>query len=179
MNNHINEVNKMTFAELRNELANCSDPVKQYIIRNLMMLRYKQHLENKELERNLKKKYQKSQIKKIKRKLEKKYRNKSVNNPLTNSDFIEPEETREEEDDNTNNNNNMYNGTKINEYIKDRTNNNLMNRLHNDIEINKMKDDNIYKSSKSNKKNNNDFVSPFSNDGSDDKYASFDNAFKI
>ena len=48
-------MNNMTFGELRNELANCDNPVRQRIIRNLMYIRYKQHLEKKQKIQQLKK----------------------------------------------------------------------------------------------------------------------------
>ena len=59
----------------------------------------------------------------------------------------------------------------IKEYGRDKTNNNLMRRLSNDIDINKIKDD-IQKKDVSR-----DFVPPFANN-LDDQYASFNEAFK-
>ena len=54
--NKIDQINHMTFAELRNELANSTDPVRKEIIRNLMYIRYKQHMDKKERIHQLKRK---------------------------------------------------------------------------------------------------------------------------
>lgn len=175
MDNEIARINKLTFGQLRNELANCNDPVRQYIIRNLMLVRYKQYLKNKELQHQMKKEYRKRQIKKIKSKIESKYKNSKSMEPFDDLDLFD------EIDGNGNNDeiihdlmqNNDELPENIQEYMRDKTNKNLRSRLHNDIDINRMKDNTIF----NNKIKKNDFVPPFA-DGNDDQYASFEGAFR-
>ena len=171
MEKEIARINKLTFGQLRNELANCTDPVRQYIIRNLMYVRYTQYLEHKETQNQMKKDYKKNQISKIKKKIisKRKQKDKDKDKPLELFDLDEL--TNLDNLDELDNLNNLDNLTQdqIKEYNKDKTNRNIMNRLYNDIDINKMKD--------SKKKLDNEFVPPFST-GSDDQYASFDTAFK-
>ena len=170
MEKEIARINKLTFGQLRNELANCTDPVRQYIIRNLMYVRYTQYLEHKETQNQMKKDYKKKQISKIKKKIISK--RKQQDKPLANLDGFDLDNIDNLDNlDELTNLDNLDNLTQdqIKEYNKDKTNRNIMNRLYNDIDINKMKD--------SKKKLDNEFVPPFST-GSDDQYASFDTAFK-
>lgn len=174
MDTEITRINKLTFGELRNELANCNDPVRQYIIRNLMLVRYKQHLANKEAQQQMKKDYRKNQIKKIKSKLKDKY-TKKVNislEPYDDSELFDHEGIEYNDQVQEINNWEGDNLNGIPEYNKDKTNKNLMSRLQNDIDINRLKDNTIH-----NKKINKDFVPPFA-DETDDQYASFNGAFK-
>ncbi|MCJ7636446.1 MAG: hypothetical protein MUO21_03065 [Nitrososphaeraceae archaeon] len=182
LENEITRINKLTFGELRNELANCNDPVRQYIIRNLMLVRYKQHLENKEVQQQMKKDYRKNQLKKIKKRIENKYVKKehvSLESFDDSEIFDHDKELKNINDKvqelNELNNDNPWRDEILNnipEYNKDKTNKNLMSRLQNDIDINRLKDNTIHS-----KKINKDFVPPFA-DETDDQYASFNGAFK-
>jgi hypothetical protein len=166
-----NKISQMTFGDLRNELANCTDPIRKEIIRNLMYIRYKQHLYKKEKVQQIKKENRNKQIRKIKRRVKKelecKYKSKDsdISDILDLNDFVEPDVVVEQEQ--------IQN--QVPQYNRDKTNNNLMKRLSNDIDINKMKDENIY--NKKNKDTKRDFVPPFANN-LDEKYASFNDAFK-
>lgn len=160
MDDEITRINSLTFGQLRNELANCTDPVRQYIIRNLMFIRYNQYLKNKEIKQEMKKDYKRKQIKKIKKKIEDKYK------------FNDLDLFIDEIDDAEINNEEIINEEIINgkPSMKDKTNKNLRNRMQNDIDINK---NNTYTS-----KIKKDFVPPFTNEN-DDRYATFEGAFKL
>lgn len=141
VNTDINSINNLTFGQLRNELANCNDPIKEKLLRNIMLIRYKQHLRNKT-------KYNVS--------------NKTNNYnqfPLNENDFeltpnINTLNEVQENDD-------LYDNRDINEYDRDLTNNNLMNRLNSDIDI----------YTKGMSKQKPDFIPPYINNVGDD-YAS-------
>lgn len=141
-----NKINKMTFGELRNELANCTDPVKKEIIRNLMYIRYNQHLAKKEKIKKLKKEYRRKQIHKIKQKIEDKYKLSDLEKEDSESDILDINDFQKEQkfEQEQEQENILYNNNEIPKYNRDKTNTNLMKRLSNDIDINKMKDDNIY-----------------------------------
>jgi len=174
--NKIDKINHMTFAELRNELANCTDPVRKEIIRNLMYIRYKQYMDKKEKIHQLKRENKKKQLKKIKHKIEEKY--KAVKNEdekeedygdiLNANDFIA---NRKEEPISNFISMPKYNNTELPEYDRDKSNNSLMQRMSNDIDIKKMKEDIIYKPKKESNYSK-DFSSSSSNN-LDDQYASF------
>ena len=99
-------INCMTFAQLRTELANAKgDVVRERIIRQAMFLRYQQHLKTKNKNKN-------KQLKQI-----------QDQNQNQNLNF---DESSEESEDNIN----------IREsFPNDVTNNCLMDRLNNDIEL--------------------------------------------
>jgi hypothetical protein len=132
----------MSFNELKNELHNCHDnKIKEKLIRELMLIKYKEHVIKKQ-----------NKIKKSKKK----------NNNSNNSNKVPTNEIDDAEDvidfDYIDDDNNII------EYGKDITNNNLMDRLNNDMEIKKIK------TTKSKK----DIVKPFVNT-SCDIYATFGN----
>jgi hypothetical protein len=137
----MNKINDMSFNELKNELHNCGDnKIKEKLIRELMMIKYQQYInQHKNVNRTIK------IPKKKKIKTNKIPKNEVI---FSDSDF---------NDDEINNN-------KIIEYGKDITNNNLMDRLNNDVEIKTMK---VSTSKK-------DIVKPFVNSNCD-TYATFKN----
>ena len=184
-NIEIARINKMTFRELRNELANCmNNPVRGTIIRNLMYIRYNQHLYKKQQLEQFRKEAKRKQILQIKNKLEKKYKK---NNEIINHNHSEEHydddfgSFKKEHCKDVDLNENDFNDTKplfgslneldednsdlfdlrdITEYERDHANNNLMDRLNVDMDLHNIK-----------VKTKNDFVMPYSNDiGS---YASF------
>ena len=178
--NKIDQINHMTFAELRNELANSTDPVRKEIIRNLMYIRYKQHMDKKERIHQLKRENKKKQLKKIKQKIEEKYKAKPVTNKEDYGDILNANDfvldIKEENPVEKFIGMPKYNDTELPEYDRDRSNNSLMQRMSNDIDIKKIKEDIIYKPKKESNYSK-DFSSPSSNN-LDDQYASFNDAFK-
>ena len=142
-NNIMNKINNMTFNELKNELHNCGDnKIKEKLIRELMLIKYQQYINQKQNQINKPNKILKQR--KIKT-------NKIPTNEITFND-----------DDFNDNDEIDNNDNKIIEYGKDVTNNNLMDRLNNDVEIKTMK----VSTSKR------DVVKPFVN-SSCDTYATF------
>jgi hypothetical protein len=168
-NIEITRINKLTFKELRNELANCkNNPVRETLIRNLMYIRYNQHLHKKQQLIQLKKEHKKKQISKIKNKLEEKYkRNGDALNFDDEIDFNEndfktlkpPFEPLNELDKTDE----LFDSRDITEYDRDYANNNLIERLNIDADLRKIKPK---------FKNKNDFMTPYSND-SGGNYAPF------
>lgn len=112
-------INKMTFKELRAELAKCKgNPTKETAIRKLMYLRYCKH------------------------QLMKQARNSQDNNMITNNIINNTNKIDEKTTDNFEFNSDDFNGDSdddIIEYSKDLTNNHLMDRLNGDLEIKKIK----------------------------------------
>ena len=181
-NSEIARINKLTFGELRNELANCrNNPVREKVIRNLMCIRYNQHLQKKIQIEQFKKEQKRKQIMKIKNKLEEKYKyklNENYNKPDDLLDFVDNDEKvqfdkndfnniNENDLNNINENdfkndfkneldetNELYDSRNITEYGRDYANNNLMERLN--IDMNLRKDTPIVKNKK-------DFATPYSN----------------
>ena len=149
----MSRINNMTFGELRNELANCNNSTRKEIIRNLMYIRYKQHLAKKEKINQMKKEFRKSKIRQIKQRIKMKYRPEPVKDIESIGESIGEGDILDANDF----------GEKI--YNRDKTNNSLMQRLSTNIDIKKMKEDTLPKKTK-------DFVSPFTNN-MDEQYASF------
>ena len=161
--NEVSRINNMTFGELRNELANCNNnPVRQKLIRNLMVIRYNQHLEKKQHYNKLK---AQKELKK---------------NPLLKSNFTNQsgDEISFDENDFKNlkpnhgslneleSNDELFDSRNITEYDRDHANNNLMERLNTDMNLIKNK-----------KQSTKDFMTPYSNN-SCGMYAPFDNYLK-
>jgi len=175
----IARINRLTFKELRNELANCkNNHVKESLVRHLMYIRYNQYIQKKNEEDRIKREHKKRQIEKIKKHVEEKYKRKELVNNVKRDDIFDDiddedknmaslselvNEVVEEEEDN------LFDSRGISEYDRDFTNNNLMERLNSDITIrtNKPK---IEKSRK-------DIIPPYSNEPGDN-YASYQSAFK-
>lgn len=166
-NSEIARINKLTFGELRNELANCrNNPVREKVIRNLMCIRYNQHLQKKIQIEQFKKEQKRKQIMKIKNKLEKKYKYKVNHYDKTDDllDFVDNDEKvqfDENDFNNVNENKNeldevneLFDSRNITEYGRDYANNNLMERLN--IDMNLRKENPIVKNKK-------DFATPYSN----------------
>lgn len=113
--NNMERINKMTFKELRAELAKCKgNPTKETAIRKLMYLRYCKH--------QLMKQTRNSQDNNIGGNNANKVTEKTTDNFEFNSDDFDGDSN----DD-------------IIEYSKDLTNNHLMDRLNGDLEIKKIK----------------------------------------
>lgn len=112
------DFNKLTFSELRKELAYCNDKVKEKIIRTIMYNKYKEHILNKKIYIENKKSIVQD------------FKNIAHNN---NDKYISKNEIYEK-------NNTNLNVIKNNIYNRDTTNNNLMQRMSNDIDIFSSKD---------------------------------------
>jgi len=172
MNNHeIKRINNMTFKELRNELANCGhNKTKENIIRNIMYARYKKHIENKmmierskQLQITRQQKIKEDQIKIMQQ------TNNEDNLSLNSEDFeIKPRlQPLNELEEGNNEYNNIHDTREIQEYDRDMTNNNIIDRLNSDIDIRTSRNKTIeYK-----------LVPPYS-DGTSDNYAPFNTAFQ-
>jgi len=128
----IDRINNLTFKELRSELVLAKgDPLKEYLIRNLMLIRYNRHIHNK---------HQPIITKPI---------IKTQFNQIDVSDLVDDlmndnQEIIEE----------LHDNRPIVEYERDKANNNLMERLNNDMDI---------RNTKINKKKP-EFLLPYSND---------------
>jgi hypothetical protein len=153
----VTRINNMSFNELKNELYNCyNNPIKERLIRELMVIKYTQHKQY--IAARAQNKH------KIKQSSTPVYKNPVVNDPDIvivddilddfNFNFNDIEDLSSEES----------NKNKIIEYKKDTTNNNLMDRMDSDMEIKKMK---VSTSKK-------DIVKPFVNTVCDN-YATFKN----
>ena len=129
------EIGRMTFGQLRKELAYCNDPIKEKIIRHFMYLRYTQYVNKKrQLDEINRLRAQKAQKKKD-----------PVNKPqeqiqvddiasLDPDDFeVKPVagSLNELEDE-------LFDDRNVTEYERDVTNNNLVKRLNSDIDIRTM-----------------------------------------
>ena len=174
MNNHeINRINNMTFKELRNELANCGhNKTKENIIRNIMYARYKKHIENKMMiERSRQLQIMKQQqMKENQIKMMQQNNNDNEDNlSLNSNDFeIKPHLPPLNELEKGNNEyDNIYDTREIQEYDRDMTNNNIIDRLNSDIDIRTAR----------NKKIEYKLIPPYS-DGNGDNYAPFNSAFQ-
>lgn len=134
------QINNMSFAELKNELYKCeNNPIKEKIIRELMLIRYQQHINTQKQIKKTKK--PKKQIKPIQ--------------AIEVCSFSDDDFEFDSDDDGDGERN-------IIEYDKDVTNNNLMDRLHNDMELKKLKPS----------KSKRDIIKPFATT-SGDTYATF------
>lgn len=131
----VNKINNLTFKELRNELAKSKgDPLREHLIRNLMFIRYNQHIQNKQ-------KIQKVQVIKPKSDIKVPIDNNIVN--LVDDLMNDNEEVISE----------LHDTRDIIEYERDKANNNLMERLNSDISIRTSKI-----------KNKTEFLLPYEND---------------
>ena len=159
----VKHINGMSFNELKNELNNCYDnPIKEKIIRELMVLKYNQYI-NAQHNRKLKLKQKQKQKQKQKHdSLQNK--NPPINDnssvvitPTPEVDFLDDFSFDDFNDED-------YDDNNIIEYKKDINNNNLMDRMNSDMELKKMK-------VSTNKK---DIIKPFVNTTCD-TYATFKN----
>ena len=199
-NLEIARINKLTFGELRNELANCNNPVREKLIRNLMYVRYNQHLHKKQQLEQQKKEYKKRQIRQIKSKLEEKYKVKNENreNANKNNDFLDIDNNDDNDNDNDNDNNVWFDETDFNvkpsfsslNELDDINDTNDTNELFDsrniteygrDFTNNNLMDrlnaDMSLRNDKQIFKNKKDFMAPYSNEPSNN-YASFDSIAK-
>lgn len=186
----IYRINKMTFHELRNELAYCGDnKVKEDLIRNIMFQRYQKHIELKNQIEHIKQQKKQMYIDKLKRQQEKEYKKRLADEKRKNKKIKEPEDDNISLDStdfiNTGtiikpmnelddiDNNGLFDKRDITEYDRDLTNNNLVDRLNSDIDIRTKRNNG--------RENNNrkqiDFVSPYANTPGDN-YAPFDSILK-
>lgn len=168
-NQELNRINKMTFNELKKELAKCNgNRVKNRLIRVLMKDKYERYKNRKQL---MKRKSILPRKEKMSRQSElfEKKNNNSVN--LQGSSNDEPinsilNDIQDSDDYPATNDFNFYpdhgpldelENNRLNklksEIDKDYMNNNLMDRLNSDIDIRKTKS-----------KNNKDFIPPFSDE---------------
>jgi hypothetical protein len=145
----VTKINNMTFSELKNELYKChNNPIKERIIRELMVIKYQQHINLQKNKQNKKPKTVPSQKPKMIEPIE----------VFSFDDFSLDDFNDDKKDFDA------FDRNHIIEYKKDVTNNNLMDRLNNDMEIKKMKKS----------KNVKEIIKPFANT-SCDAYATFKN----
>lgn len=188
----LNRINKMTFKQLRNELAKCDDPVKATLIRNLMYLRYSQHINKKKEIENIKKKKMEKYIKREKRiinNMENQNTNKNIDikdidikdidikdinikdidiKELLDDDLsIDPDQFEMKQNFYSLNEldelDPLVDKRDITEYERDMVNNNIAERLNSDIDIRTMREN----------KQKKEFVMPYS-DNAGGNYAPFD-----
>lgn len=128
-------INNMSFSELKTELQNCyNNPIKEKIIRELMVLRYKQHTQAQQ-QRKVKQVH-KQQQKQIKLQQQQQSQQQIPKPDFELKDDFDVDTFSLDEDDDYNFN---FNTNDFIEYKKDTTNNNLMDRMNSDMEIKKMK----------------------------------------
>lgn len=171
----LNRINKMTFNELRNELAKCDDPVKETLIRNLMYIRYKQHINKKiqidEIKRRKMLRFMEQQKKKIETNT---INNNSINDLLNDEDnlSLDPDEFEIKQTSDSLNElddaDELLDKRNITEYERDMVNNNIVERLNSDIDIRTMRETQQKK----------EFVVPYS-DNDDGNYAPFNSKPKL
>jgi len=162
--NELERINKLSFRQLKNELSKCDNPIKERIIRNLMVVRYKEYLD--------KKKMISSHYKPQQTQLTQQNENSFNENPFNEDDFyVAPKiKSLNELDDYKEQqlkqlqrkNNELTTNRKIKEQSRDKVNNSIVERLNGDIDINEMRS---YKKRPS-------VVSPYTNFPGDN-YASF------
>ncbi|QKF94068.1 hypothetical protein QKU48_gp0610 [Fadolivirus algeromassiliense] len=175
----LNKINKMTFSQLRNELALCNDPIKEKLIRNLMYIRYKQHINNKikmeEMTRQKKMKMIERENRNRIKTMEQVNDNQNMMDMLDDQDniSIDPDEyeikqnnisLNELDDENM-----LFDKRDITEYERDAVNNNIVDRLNSDIDIRTMRE---------NRNTKKEFVMPYSDDVSGN-YAPFNENKKL
>jgi hypothetical protein len=149
----VDMINKMSFNELKTELGNChNNPVKEKIIRELMVIRYKQYLQTQAQAQH---KLRQRQIRQHQKQMQLQRLQQQESQNKTEDEFDNDTFSIEDDED-------EYN--KIIEYKKDTTNNNLMDRMNSDMEIKRMKVSTDKK----------DIVKPFVNTVCDN-YATFKN----
>lgn len=170
-NQEINRVNSMSFRELRNELANCgNNKMKENIIRHIMYIRYQKHIERKMLIEQQKQKHIRTQMNKQKQ-----------NDENMKMKAVQELKTDDTDDNISLNSNDFESNSKfkseneldecdprdIQEYDRDLTNNNIIERLNSDIDIR----------TERNKKIEYKLIPPYSHD-TGNNYAPFETAFK-
>lgn len=172
MNNHndVEKIKKMTFKELRNELVNCTNnPIREKIIRNMMILRYNQHMERKRI-------YEIRKAERLQKKMMKKQQNSMVDNNENDNDeqiildendyeYVNPTYRSLNELDEQSNDEDFRPVREIKEQERDKLNDNLVSRLNNDLELRN--------GNEKNKEKKVDIIPPFSND-TGDMYAPFE-----
>ena len=122
-NKEVDRINKLTFRGLKNELAKCNNPLKEKIIRNLMLFKYKQHLEKRRQEEMYQRLEQKEE---------------SNECPFNDDDFEKPNFGSLNELDERSKDVN-YANREIKEQGRDRVNKSIIDRLNNDIDIKEMR----------------------------------------
>jgi len=171
-NKDIERINKLSFNELRNELAYCNDPVRELLIRKLMKIRYIELVDRKKriiMQQQLEEEQRQMLIKK---KMEMRYRQKlsKVKDNELSSKLIDELLIDDERDiDKTIRTRSMNadldeNGEPkfVKEVKRDKLNNNLMDRLNSDMDIRKYQ--NMTKEKK-------EFISPYARE--EGNYASW------
>ena len=188
----IDRINKMTFHELRNELAYCgNNKVKEDLIRHIMFQRYQKHIELKNQIEYIKQQKKQRYIEKLKRQQEKEYKKRLAYEKKNNQKLKEPDDDNVSLDStdfvNTGtiikpmnelddiNGNGLFDKRDITEYDRDLTNNNLVDRLNSDIDIRTKRNTGRGISNKDKKQV--DFVPPYA-DTAGDNYAPFDSILK-
>lgn len=148
------DINKMSFTQLRNALAECrgTDPLREMLIRKMMMkryLEYQQYRRNKNVKK-IEPNYYPEMIQ-----LEDDVQDRSIN--LSEFPDLEVQETSLNEMENMQFEpiESLVDPKYLSEMQKDHLNNNLMFRMSNDIDL---------KKSYQNKKKKRDCIKPFSDD---------------
>ncbi len=154
------EIGKMTFGQLRKELALCNDPIREKIIRHFMYLRYTQYVNKKR------------QLEEINRlRAEKMMRKRKPVEPVKQSDdhmSLDPDDFEVKPVAGSLNelDGELFDDRDIAEYERDVTNNNLVKRLNSDIDIRTM---GVKKK---------EFLMPYSDDAGGN-YAPFNSVTKV
>lgn len=156
-NKTFNEINNLSFSELKQELYKChNNPLKEKLIREIMYAKYNKHVNDQQLNKQRVDTKMRNNIRKT----------EPVKIPGSDPSWKISEiftNDSSSEEDAVNYNDRFFDQPYI-EYKKDITNNNLMDRLNADMEIKKIK-------MTSHKKN---IIKPFVNE-SCDTYATFGN----
>lgn len=152
------KIKMMTFGELRVELSKSMDnPVKEMVIRELMLMRYNQHIQKKIVMEQRQQAIKQKQLAKQNKRVE-----EEEIIEFTKNDFeIKPKLNSLNELDDFDKDD-LYDDRDITEYERDKFNNNLMDRMNGDIDIRTNKKKQISM----------DFPPPYSNN-SGDNYAPF------
>jgi hypothetical protein len=169
----VEKINKLTFSELRNELATCeNNPVKGLLIRKLMLMKYQQSIQKKkEKEHNKQMQNQmqrQMQLNRMREQMESKKPEDAHEDIVFDSEDFDtapnlgPLNELDDPDD-------LYDTRNIKEYDRDIANNTLMDRLNSDIYI---------KTLKEKKEKPHVIIPPYSNDICNN-YALFDRNEKV
>lgn len=177
----IERIKKMTFKELRNELARSNNnPVREKIIRSMMTLRYNQHMERKrfiqmkqaeQYQRMImmrQQQFQQQMPQNNNQSAENVSNNEPEENVMLDDDdfnFIKPKFGSLNELDEQSNDEDFRPVRDIKEQERDKQNDHLVSRLNNDLELKKYNE--------KNKQDKVDIIPPFSNDANG-MYAPFE-----